>query len=162
MQRTDTGIVQTRRDTVRLDDLPVLRLHHIAAAAMQHAGLAQLGSSGTLPAMDPLTRRFDRDQLHASFVQEMIKRPGRIAAATHTGDDMRRQLTPRLFLQLSPHILADDTLEPGYHIGIRMRPHDTADDIMRVDGVVYPIPDGFIGRILQGLAAAGGGYHRST
>src|ERR1700684_1259480 len=62
MKWPDTRIIQTCRDAVRLDYLPVLRLHDITSAAMQHTRLAQLPRSGALPAMKALSRRLYRAQ----------------------------------------------------------------------------------------------------
>src|SRR3569833_355057 len=159
MQGTDARIIETGRNAVRFHDLAILRLHNEALAAVQHAWLTQLRSGCAHSAVDAMSRGLYRYQLYTEVVQEVIECPRRIAAATHAGDDMRRQFAARLFFQLYPDLLADDALKPGHHIGVRMGSYYAADDVMCVHRVVDPIPYGLVGSIFQGLAAADGRHY---
>ena len=78
----DAGIVEPRADRVRLGDLPVLRLQHVGARPMEHAGASPRQRRAMLSALEPVPRR-----LHA------VERDGRLAH--ERGEARRSRSSPR-------------------------------------------------------------------
>ena len=110
-----------------------------------HNSLASDG--GRFAALHAHAARFGKHDFN-SIVQKMINRSGRIAAAAHAGDQIIGNLPALVLQQLLPDFLADDRLQACNHIGIRVRTHGGADDIVRIDGIAAPVADCFVGGIL--------------
>ncbi|MBA7587028.1 hypothetical protein ES708_29038 [subsurface metagenome] len=58
---TDTGVIQTRRDAVRLPDLAVLVLKDVGLGAVENAHRSRHQGGGVLAAFDAPARRLDAD-----------------------------------------------------------------------------------------------------
>src|SRR5665647_3278996 len=83
---TDTGIVQTSADAVRLGDLAVVVLQYIGAVAMQYARAAALDGSRMLAAVDAFTGGFDADQLGGFVLNVGVKNAHRVTATPDAGN----------------------------------------------------------------------------
>ena len=90
----------------------------------------------------------------------MVDRPGSIAAASYTGDQIIRIVTPFLFRQLLFDLFADDGLQTCHHIRIRMRADCRSDNIVRVGRMTAPVADRLVGRIFQRHIAGSNGDDR--
>ena len=87
--------------------------------------------------------------LHAPVVDVVVNCSGRIAAAADTGYQVVRIVAAFLLLQLFADLLADNRLQPGHHIGVRVRADRRADDVVRVGRVAAPVADCLVRGVLQ-------------
>src|SRR3546814_13540067 len=85
MLGTDAGIVEPRRDAVRLGDLAVLVLEQIGLVAVENAGATAREAGGVL-AVEAFARGFDTDALDAGIVEEGMEQAGGVRAAADGGD----------------------------------------------------------------------------
>ena len=90
----------------------------------------------------------------------MVDRPGSVASATHTGDQIIRIVTSFLFQQLLFDLFANDGLQTRHHIRIRVRADCRSDDIICVGRVAAPVADRLVGRIFQRHIAGSNGDDR--
>jgi len=79
--RPDAGIVETRRDAVRLEHLPVFVLQQIRARTVQYANAARRDRSRSASAVDALASGFHAPQPHVLIRDEAREDADRIAAA---------------------------------------------------------------------------------
>ena len=155
MLRPDAGIIQPRRNRMRVLDLAVVVHQKIRAVAVQHAGPAA-GDRGRMQLVEAVARRFDAENLHRWIVEKRMEQPHRVGAAADAGDQRIRQAALRL-LHLLPGLVADHRLEVAHHHRIGMRPRHRADAIEGVVHVGDPIAQRLVHRVLQRARA---GLHR--
>src|SRR6185295_11539099 len=91
----DAGVVEARRDRVRLRDLSGLALENVALAALEHPDLAGGERGAVLPGLDPTPGRLDADHPHAAVVEERVEEPHRVAAAADARDQVVGQAAER-------------------------------------------------------------------
>src|SRR4030095_14294863 len=93
---TDTRIVETRRDGMRLLDLAVVVVEEQRIASMQHTGTAVRDGRGRLAERLSAAARFDAEQGHARVVHERMKQADGVRASADAGHrDGRRDARPR-------------------------------------------------------------------
>src|SRR3546814_20677060 len=85
MLGTDAGIVEPRRDAVRLGDLAVLVLEQIGLVAVENAGATAREAGGVL-AVEAFARGFDTDDLDAGLVEEGMDKADGVPAAARSAD----------------------------------------------------------------------------
>src|SRR5699024_2275514 len=68
--RTDAGIIQTGRDRVCLDDLPVVVLQDVAPRSVKDAFLALDERGGVLVSIQPVASRLDPGDRHIRLRDE--------------------------------------------------------------------------------------------
>ena len=159
--RADAGVIKTRGNRVRLDDLAILVLQQISAVAVQHAGLAGAQRRRVLAAFQPVARGLDADQAHRLIRDVGIEKANRVRAAADARQH-RVGLAPRQFRHLLFRFAADHRLEVAHHHRIRMRPRDGADDVKSVFDVGHPVAHRLVQSILQGPGTAFHGHHGRT
>nr|DAH99946.1 MAG TPA: hypothetical protein [Caudoviricetes sp.] len=160
MLRTDTRVVQTCRDAVRLDDLTVLILKEIAVCAVQDAGRARAAEGlGVVAVRITASAALDAELLDIRIVTEIVERADGVAAAADARDEVVGLAAKRI-LRLCADLLADDLLEVAYHLGIRMRTDRRTDDIVGVRDVRRPVADRLTRRIFERTRAARHGDDR--
>src|SRR5690606_20280767 len=154
---TDTRIIQARRYRMRFYDLTILGLHKQSPASMNDTFAPQKRGSSGSSGMNPFAGSFYRYQFHPLVIEILIIGPGGIGSTSHTGNNPIGMIPSLFFLHLHLQFLRNDRLEPGYHIRKRMRTYHGTNDIMRFHWMVDPVPDGFVGSVLQRPAATGRG-----
>ena len=77
----DAGIIQAGRDAVHVARLAVFVLHHVAVAAVQHAGRTVRQRRGMIAWLRRSAAGFDADQFDFFVLDERIKHARRVAAA---------------------------------------------------------------------------------
>jgi len=82
---------------VHVERLPIVVLHHVAEAAVQHAGLAITERRSMLATGRTATTRLDTHETHALVLDEGIEHAGRVAAAADACDDRLGQPSEFLF-----------------------------------------------------------------
>ena len=154
MFRPDTGIIQSGRNRMRLDDLAVLVLHQIDLIAVQYADLRVRGERrGMLTAGNAVSARFHADDLHVGYFDVRMKKTDRIRASAHTGD-YRIRLTTYHLWHLHAGFVADDALKIAHHHRIRMRACRRTENVERVFDVGDPIAYRFVARVFERLGTA--------
>src|SRR5690606_35265301 len=129
-------------------DLAILILQQIGPVAVKHARLAALERRAMLARVDALAGCFDAVNLHGRIIEEGMEKAHRIGAATDTGNDGIGQ--PPLALQhLCLCLAPDHGLEVAHHCRIGMGTGDSADQIVGVLDIRYPVPQRFVHRIFQ-------------
>ena len=78
---TNTGVVQSGRDRMGRQHLPIFILKQVAQTPMQDAGLSRRESGTMMAGPNTLTARLDSDQLDFGIIQEAGKETDRIGAA---------------------------------------------------------------------------------
>ena len=148
------GIVETGRDRVAFEDLPVVVLQEIRAVAVQHAGTAAV-HGGRVPVrhLEAVTARFHAEDLHALVVEERVEQAHGVGAAADAGDERVGQAALGLH-HLLAHLPADHRLEVAHHLRIGMRPRYRADDVVGVAHVRHPVAQRLVHGVLQGAGAA--------
>src|ERR1700759_4674544 len=73
----DAGIIEARRNRVRVVDLAILVHQEERAVAVEHAGPAAGERRGVL-FVDAVTGRFDAEDLDAGIIEERRKQPDRM------------------------------------------------------------------------------------
>ena len=157
VQRTDARIIETRRDGVGLLDLSVFVLHHQRPRAVDDALLPEVDSRRALSREDTFTTRFREHNLHPLVVQVVIDSTGGIASASDAGKEVVGVVAAFLFRQLLLDFLTDNRLQAGDHVGIRVRAHRRADDVIRIRRMTAPVADSFVCRVLERHVAGGNG-----
>ena len=158
MFRPDAGVVESRRDGVRVDDLSGRRLEKVGLRAVQDADAPAADARGVFARREPLAARLDADERHGRVFEEAREQPHRVRAAADAGDRLVRQLAVRLEA-LPPRLLADDALEVAHHLRIGRRAGDRADHVERVVAVRRPVADRLVHRVLERRAAFAHGVH---
>src|SRR5829696_7611804 len=106
----DAGIIEARRDRVRVLDLTVAVHEEIRAVAVQDAGPAAGERGGMQPGREAVPGRLDAVDLDVAVVEEGMEEADSIGAAADGGDERIRQAA-----FLSQHLLAglaaNDALE---------------------------------------------------
>src|SRR5690606_6137397 len=143
----DTGIVETRRNGIRLNNLSVVRLHQNGAASVQNAFLPQYRGGRRMTGMNTLASRLRCDESHSLVVQKMIKHSNRIAPATYASEYIIGQLS-LFFHQLIFRFARDNRLKTSNHIRVWVRPYDRTNNVMSIYRIVDPVAQGFVGCIL--------------
>ncbi len=90
MFRPDAGIIQPRRNRMRVLDLAVIVHQQIGAVAVQHARPAA-GDRRRMQLRQPMAGGLDAENLDAGIVEEGMKQPHRVGAAADTGHQGIRQ-----------------------------------------------------------------------
>ena len=90
MLRPDAGIIQPRRNRMRVLDLAVIVHQQIGAVAMQHAGPAAR-DRGRVQLRQAVAGGLDAEDLDAGIIEERMKQSHRIGAAADAGDQRIRQ-----------------------------------------------------------------------
>src|SRR6266404_3502045 len=96
MLRADSRIIEAGADRMRFAHLAVCGLQDVRPASVQHADGACVQRSCSALRSDAVSRRFYAPQLDVRIVDEAGKDAGRIAPASHAGDDVARQLAEPL------------------------------------------------------------------
>ena len=109
MFRPDTGIVEARRDGVRLADLSMLVLQQQRSASVQDAW-PPVHDRGGIPAdLRSGTPGLDAKQRHGRVSEECVEQPDRVRASADARDcEVRQGSGP--FLQLGSRLSADHGL----------------------------------------------------
>ena len=145
-------IVETRGDRVRLGDLAVVVLEHVAHAAVEHADRPRCRARRR---GDPWRRRVRRARRPRSArgvsLMKGQKRPMALdpppTQATSTSGSL-----PEL-PHLRPRLVADDAVEIADHHGIGMRTEGGAQEIVRGPHVGDPVAQRLVDGVLQRLAS---------
>ena len=154
MQRADAGIVESGREGVGFDDLPVLVLHHEGAAAVYDAQRPTVYRGRRFAAVDAVASGFAEKDAHPLVINVVVYRAGGVRTSAHAGHQVVGIVAAFLFQELLLDFAADDALQTGHQVGVGMRPHGGADDVERVRRVATPVADGLVRGILQRLVAA--------
>ena len=86
-----------------------------------------------------------------------MEQPDGVRAAADAGDGVVGQAA--LSLQhLRPRLAADDALEVATIAGIRVRPHDAADEVVGGRDVGHPVAHGLVDGVLKRALTAGDGH----
>src|SRR6478735_132431 len=109
MLRTDAGVIQTRRNRMRVLDLPVVVHQQISAIAVQHARPAA-GYGSRMQLRQSVTRGLDAENFDAGIVEERMKQSHCVGPPTDASDQRIRQPAFGL-LHLYAGLIADDRLE---------------------------------------------------
>src|SRR5262249_52887680 len=81
------GIVEPGRDGVRLGDLPVVVLEHVAHAPVEHSDRARAQRGAMTPRGEAVPTRLDAHDAHAAIRDEGPEEPDGVGAAAYAGDD---------------------------------------------------------------------------
>ena len=161
MLRTDTRIVEPRRDRVRRQDLPVRVLEEVAQRAVQHSGLAGGEGGAVMARGDPFAGSLDPDETDTAVVEEAAEHPHRIGATADAGHHRGRE-PPLPREQLLARFAADDRLEVAHHPGIGIGSDHRADDVMGGRDVGDPVAERLVGGVLERAGAGGDRHHRGA
>src|SRR5262249_12417109 len=146
-------IIETRGDRVRLGDLAVVVLQHVAHAAVQHTDGARTQRGAVLAAADAVSPGLDAHDANARVAYERPEQADRVRASAHAGDDEIGQAAGRL-PGLGARLLADDAMEVTHHHRIRVRAHRGAEQVVRGPDVRDPVPERFVDGVLERPGAA--------
>ena len=136
----DTGVVETRRDRMRVGDLAVVVGEDRRACAVQDGG-APAAEAGR-------ARRLDPDQADVGVIEEGDEAADGVGAAAHAGDDRVRE--PALGLeQLLAGLVADHALEGAHDLGVGRGPHARPDQVVAGLDVCDPVANRLAGRLLE-------------
>ena len=149
MHRSDTGIVQSGGDRVRLFNLPVFVLDHERACTMDDSHFTQLNGSCRHSGFYPLATGFGQDDLNPFVIDVVVDSSGSVASSAHTGNQVVRIVTSLFFLKLLFYLFADDRLQACHHIRIRVWSYGGTDDVIRIRRMAAPVADGFVRSIFQ-------------
>ncbi len=138
--------------------MSVFGLHDQAFGAVEDAQPSQLDGGCGFFGVQSFSGSLNSHQLGAGFIQEVVESTGCVAAATDAGNDVIGVVSSFFFLQLASHFAANDRLEAGYHVGVRVWPNGTTYDVKGVGGVAAPVAHGFVGGVFQGHVARGDGH----
>jgi hypothetical protein len=90
--RAGAGIVEPRRDRVRLGDLALVVLEHRRVGTVEHPAAATGGERGAVaPGVDSLPARLDAHELDPRVVQERREGADGVRPPAHAGDHARGQ-----------------------------------------------------------------------
>ena len=118
---TYAGIIETRRNAVRLGNLTVLIHHHERATAVQDAFATEVnGCRRFFWVFKSKTGCFCGIEAHFFILNVMVERASRIAAAADASEEMVGIVATGLLLELLLDFLADDALKPCHHVGVRV------------------------------------------
>ena len=101
----DARVVEAGGHRVDVARLAIVILHHVAEAAVQHAGLAVAERGGVVAGFRAAAAGFDADESDFFVLDERIEHAGRIAAAADAGDHrigQAAELFARLHDRFSP------------------------------------------------------------
>src|SRR5579863_2803200 len=147
MLRPDAGIIEPRRNRMRVLDLAITIHQEIGAVAMQHAR-PPARDRGGVQLREPVAGSLDAENLDRGIVEEGVKQPHRIGAAADAGHKRVRQAAFGL-LQLRAGLNPDHRLEIAHHHRIGMRPCHGADAVERIVHIGDPIAQRLVHRILE-------------
>ena len=133
--------------------LAVVVLHHVAEAAVEHAGLAVAERGGVVAGLRAAAAGLDADELDLVVLDERIEHAGRVAAAADAGDDRIGQAA-ELLARLLDRFAADDRLEIADDHRERMRADDGAEDVVRRFDARHPVAHGLVDRVAERPRAA--------
>ena len=156
MLGTDARIVQTRRDRMRFDGLPVVVLQQVRERTLECAGRATGEGRGVTTGFDAVARRLEADQSDTRIVDERVEDADRIGPAADTRSHRIGQ-PARLVLDLHARLETDHPLKVTDHRRERMRARRGAEAVIRVVGVGHPVSERLVDRVLERL---GPGLHR--
>ena len=147
----DAGIVEARRDRMRLDDLAVRVLQQVACdcRAARRAGPPVSDaawrpvSMPSPPASTPISRTLACGMY--GWKMPIALEPPPTHAMTASG------WRPACSRHLRHALVADHALEIAHHHRVRMRAGDGADDVERVLDVGHPVAHRLVERVLQRL-----------
>ncbi len=126
---------------------------------MEHAqGPEQARRRGVL-GVHAHTGGFDRDESHARFVEVVVVSARGVGAPPHAGDYRGGQLAAGMLAELRAYLGADHGLKARDEVGVRVRPNDRADDVVRVLGVVDPVANRLVGGVFERFTPRVGGPH---
>src|SRR5699024_8252680 len=91
--RADARVVQTRRDRVRLERLPLGVLHEVAHRAVEDAGLGGREPGGVPAGLDALSPGLDADEPDSLVGDEAVEDPHGIGPSADARDDGVGQAT---------------------------------------------------------------------
>ena len=139
MKRSNSWIIQSRRNRVRFYHLSIIGLHHNAFAAVQNACCSQESCSCRFSRIYAKTASFCCDNFNGRFIYKMVKSSCCIAAATNTSDDVIWVFSSDFLFQLPFNFFRNYTLKSCHQIWKRMRTNYTSDDVMCGSSVVNPV-----------------------
>ena len=175
--RADSGVIEPRRDRVRLLNLAVGSLQKVGAGAMEHAhdairkgggvlvGLGAVGQPRTV-----LAARLDAHDLHVSLgriqarvgvVEEGGEHADGVRTASDARDDHVRQtarpdiegwvavLSLGLVEHLRTRLVADHRLQIAHDVREGMGANGRSDDVVRRADVGHPITEGLVHGVLE-------------
>ena len=119
---------------------------------MKNARSARCDGRRRLQGVYAATRGFTADEAHAAIAYKVIKRPYRVTAAAHAGDDCGGQPV-LLFEDLGARLARNYRLEISYYCGKRVGAHNRTEAVVRIRNAVSPLAHALVDGVLQGLSA---------
>ena len=162
VDRADARVIQAGGNRIRFLDLSVLVLHDQGTCPVDDALFTQLDRGGAHAGVDTLAAGLGQDDLHPLVVHEMIDRTGGVTSPAYAGDQVIRVIPSFLLQQLLLDLLADNGLQPGYHIRIRMGAYRRTDNIIRIRRMTAPVTDRLVRGVFQGHVSRGHGHDGSS
>lgn len=150
MLRTDTWVVETSGDRVRLDDLPMSGLEKVRAYTVENTW-DTAGEGGAVS----LSIHTFACSLHANksdvlVLDKVVERPDGITASSNASYDSLRK-----FSSCSQHLgldlLADELLEVSHKRRERVWPDSGTDQVVCVREVGDPVTQGLVDRVFEGV-----------
>src|SRR5918996_716818 len=136
----DAGVVEPRRDRVRVGDLAVVVREDRRARAVQDARPSRAEARRA--------RRLDAEQAHVLVREEAGEDPDRVRAAADAGDHGVRQAALG-GQDLLARLAADDGLEVAHDLRVGVRADAGADQVVRRLDVRDPVADRLARRLLE-------------
>ena len=111
--------------------------------------LAQLDSGSAFACRDAQSSGFRQHDFDSFVINIMINCSGGITSSANTSYQIIRIIPSFMLHQLTTDFFANDGLQTGNHVGIRMRSDSRTNQIIGVFRMTTPITDGFVRGVLQ-------------
>src|ERR1700691_1491665 len=125
MLRPNRGIIQPRRNRVRVGDLPRGILQHVRVSALQNSRRSSAKPRRMFTQAFAAAARLDSNQANFLIFYELVEDSDRVRPSTNARDDRGRQF-PLSLQDLRPSLAPDHAMKVPHHRWIRMRTQYTS------------------------------------